>query len=124
MNSSELNSKCDLKFTGVIASCVLVQDYDFVFNVEIYEDKPPLKLPYNIDEDPWVAAHNFLDRNNISQMFLDQVANFIQQQTAGITLGASSPSVISDPFTGRWSIFTLSVHTHAHHTHFQEPFST
>jgi len=71
--------------------------------VEIYEDKPPLKLPYNIDEDPWVAAHNFLDHNNIDQMFLDQVANFIQQQTAGITLGASTTSPISDPFTGRWS---------------------
>jgi len=76
-----------------------------VFNVEIYEDKPPLKLPYNIDEDPWVAAHNFLDRNNISQMFLDQVANFIQQQTAGITLGASTASAVSDPFTGRCSHF-------------------
>ena len=77
-----------------------LQDYDYVFNVEIYEDKPPLKLPYNIGEDPWVAAHNFLENNNISQMFLDQVANFIQQQVGGVTLGAAPESTVSDPFTG------------------------
>lgn len=79
----------------------MAQDYDFVFNVEIYEDKPALKLPYNIGEDPWVAAHNFLERNDLSQMFLDQVANFIQQQTAGITLGADTSAAASDPFTGK-----------------------
>ena len=78
-----------------------MQDYDYVFNVEIYEDKPPLKLPYNIGEDPWVAAHNFLENNNISQMFLDQVANFIQQQTAGITIGPTSTPAFADPFTGQ-----------------------
>jgi PFU (PLAA family ubiquitin binding) len=89
-----------------------VQDYDFVFNVEIYEDKPPLKLPYNIGQDPWMAAHSFLENNNISQLFLDQVASFIQQQTAGITLGAETPpNVVSDPFTGKYALKTYAVDT-------------
>ena len=71
-----------------------------MFSVEIEEGKPPLKLPYNIAEDPWMAAHNFLENNDLSQMFLDQVAKFIMDQCKGITLGPEAPSNISDPFTG------------------------
>jgi phospholipase A-2-activating protein len=76
------------------------KEYDYVFDVEIYENKPPLKLPYNCAEDPWQAAHSFLEHNEISQMFLDQVANFIQEQTKGVTLGSAHIGAPSDPFTG------------------------
>ena len=68
--------------------------------MEIEEGKPPLKLPYNIAEDPYMAAHNFLEKNNISQLFLDQVAKFIMDQCKGIELGTGSRPEISDPFTG------------------------
>lgn len=47
--------------------------YDYVFNIDIQEGAPPLKLPFNVTEDPWLAAQQFLDRNDLSQMFLDQV---------------------------------------------------
>lgn len=70
-----------------------------MFDVDIQEGKPPLKLPYNISEDPWFAAQAFLDRNNLSQLFLDQVANFITQNAKGVTLGTQS-SGYADPFTG------------------------
>ena len=69
--------------------------------MEIEEGKPPLKLPYNIAEDPYMAAHNFLEKNNISQLFLDQVAKFIMDQCKGIELGRGSRPEISDPFTGQ-----------------------
>lgn len=46
-----------------------------------------------------MAAQTFLEKNNISQMFLDQVANFIIKNTEGVTLGAAPPQY-SDPFTG------------------------
>ena len=71
-----------------------------MFDVEIEEGKPALKLPYNIAEDPWMAAHNFLENNGISQLFLDQVANFITDQCKGIELGRGSQPEVSDPFTG------------------------
>lgn len=48
-----------------------------------------------------MAAHNFLERNDLSQMFLDQVANFIMDQTKGITLGQQAAPVNVDPFTGK-----------------------
>ena len=72
-----------------------------MFSVDIEEGKPPLKLPYNIAEDPWFAAQNFLYKNELSQLFLDQVANFIIENTKGVTLGQGQGAGYSDPFTGK-----------------------
>ncbi|KAL8576565.1 hypothetical protein ACOMHN_003123 [Nucella lapillus] len=76
------------------------KEYDYVFSVDIEEGKPPLKLPYNVTEDPWHTAQAFLHRYNLSQMFLDQVANHIVQNAKGISLGAPSGGSYSDPLTG------------------------
>ncbi|XP_036407186.1 phospholipase A-2-activating protein [Megalops cyprinoides] len=75
------------------------KEYDFVFTIDVNEGGPSMKLPYNISDDPWLAAHNFLQKNDLSPMFLDQVANFIIENTKGHTLGPSQPGT-SDPFTG------------------------
>ena len=82
-----------------------------MFDVDIQEDKPPLKLPYNTTDDPWMAAHDFLENNGVSQMYLDQVVKFIQEQTKGTTLGSDQPASVSDPFTGQcpsWSSLAFS----------------
>lgn len=50
-------------------------------------------------DDPWMAAHQFLERNNLSQMFLDQVVDFIQKNTKGVTIGQQT-AASGDPFTG------------------------
>lgn len=76
------------------------KQYDYVFDVDLGSDMPALKLPYNLNEDPWMAAHNFLERNDLSQSFLDQVANFITQQTEQLTLGTVQGAAPCDPFTG------------------------
>uniref|UniRef100_A0A674EM99 Phospholipase A-2-activating protein n=1 Tax=Salmo trutta TaxID=8032 RepID=A0A674EM99_SALTR len=75
------------------------KEYDFVFTIDINEGGPSMKLPYNVTDDPWLTAHNFLQKNELSPMFLDQVANFIIENTKGHTLGAAAPSA-ADPFTG------------------------
>lgn len=72
-----------------------------MFSVDIEDGKPPLKLPFNVTEDPWFAAQRFLDNNSLSQLFLDQVANFIIDNTKGVTLGQESSGYV-DPFTGQW----------------------
>lgn len=79
---------------------MISQEYDFVFTIDINEGGPSMKLPYNVTDDPWLTAHNFLQKNELSPMFLDQVANFIIENTKGHTLGAAAPSA-ADPFTGR-----------------------
>ncbi|KAJ7334356.1 hypothetical protein OS493_014667 [Desmophyllum pertusum] len=75
------------------------KEYDFVFDVEIQEGSPRMKLPYNLNDDPWMAAHEFLERNDLSQMFLDQVVDFILKNTKGVTIGQQASSA-ADPFTG------------------------
>jgi len=70
-----------------------------VFSVELDETSGKLKLPYNITEDPWHAAQKFIHKHNLSQMFLDQIANFIVTNTKGMTLGSQSNQA-QDPFTG------------------------
>lgn len=67
----------------------LGQDYDYVFDVDIEDGKPPLKLPYNVSQNPYEAASKFISDNELPMSYLDQVANFITQNTQGATLGQS-----------------------------------
>ncbi|XP_055917691.1 phospholipase A-2-activating protein [Eupeodes corollae] len=77
--------------------------YDFVFSVDISDDAPPLKLPYNRGEDPWHAAQKFIHKNTLPQVYLDEVANFIVKNAKGKDDPMEpQPSVsgYQDPFTG------------------------
>ncbi|XP_069621506.1 phospholipase A-2-activating protein isoform X1 [Ranitomeya imitator] len=75
------------------------KEYDYVFTIDVNESGPSYKLPYNITEDPWLVAHNFLQRNDLNPMFLDQVAKFIIDNTGGQIIAAPN-SGFADPFTG------------------------
>ncbi|XP_022087891.1 phospholipase A-2-activating protein-like [Acanthaster planci] len=76
------------------------KEYDYVFNVDLEEGKPALKLPYNITEDPWLTAQRFIHTHDLSQQFLEEIANFIIKNTKGVTLGVAAPPSAGDPFTG------------------------
>ena len=74
------------------------QEYDFVFDVDIEEGKPPLKLPYNLSENPYEAATKFLGVNELPISYIDQVAKFIVTNTKGATIGQSSEAPSADPY--------------------------
>ncbi len=75
------------------------QDYDFVFDVDIEDGKPPLKLPYNLSQNPFEAATKFIQDNELPMTYLDQVAQFITTNTAGATIGQPSQGPAgSDPW--------------------------
>ncbi|KAI9664284.1 MAG: hypothetical protein M1829_005839 [Trizodia sp. TS-e1964] len=59
----------------------LGQDYDYVFDVDISDGAPPLKLPYNQSENPHEAAKKFIESNELPISYLEQVANFIVSNT-------------------------------------------
>jgi phospholipase A-2-activating protein len=65
------------------------KEYDYVFDVDIEDGKPALKLPYNLSQNPYEAATKFLEDNELPISYLDQVANFITTNTQGATIGQS-----------------------------------
>ncbi|KAH9952086.1 phospholipase A-2-activating protein [Amylocystis lapponica] len=75
------------------------KEYDYVFDVDVQEGVPPLKLPYNVNENPYSAAQRFLERNELPLTYLDEVVKFIETNTAGVNIGSSS-NQYADPFTG------------------------
>ena len=68
------------------------QDYDYVFDVDIEDGKPPLKLPYNLSQNPYEVARKFVADNELPLSYLDQVANFIVTNTQGATIGQNANS--------------------------------
>ncbi|KAH8701794.1 putative polyubiquitin binding protein [Talaromyces proteolyticus] len=70
----------------------LGQDYDYVFDVDIEDGKPPLKLPFNLSQNPYEVATKFIQDNELPISYLEQVANFITQNTQGATLGQTTES--------------------------------
>ncbi|KAK5123683.1 hypothetical protein LTR85_002319 [Meristemomyces frigidus] len=63
------------------------KEYDYVFDIDIEDGKPPLKLPYNSTESPWDAARRFLEANELPLSYYEQVANWISDNTKGARIG-------------------------------------
>lgn len=77
------------------------KEYDYVFDVDISDNAPKIKLPYNRGEDPWMAAQKFIHKNELPQAYLDEVAKFIMTNSdnAPVVETALNNSY-QDPFTG------------------------
>lgn len=78
----------------------LGEDYDYVFDIDIEDGKPPLKLPYNVTQNPYEVATKFIQDNELPISYLEQVANFIAQNTQGATIGPTQETAPSggDPW--------------------------
>lgn len=60
--------------------------YDYVFNIDIEDGKPPLKLPVNMTDNPYDVAETFLANHNLPHSYLQQIVDFIMQNAEGISL--------------------------------------
>lgn len=78
----------------------LGKEYDYVFDIQLDDENTKLKLPYNLSEDPYFVAQQFIYKHELSQSYLDEIALFIINNTKGETIGNSGPSPYFDPFTG------------------------
>ncbi|XP_040171694.1 phospholipase A-2-activating protein [Anopheles arabiensis] len=76
------------------------REYDYVFSVNLSDDAPNLKLPYNRGEDPWFVAQRFIHKHNLPQAYLDQVANFIVKNSDSAPVQSALANSYYDPFTG------------------------
>jgi phospholipase A-2-activating protein len=73
------------------------KDYDYVFDVDLEDGKPHKKLPYNLSQNPYEVATKFCADNKLPMEYLDQVTNFIVQNTQGATLGQPTTQA-ADPW--------------------------
>ncbi|KAF9970764.1 hypothetical protein BGZ73_006474 [Actinomortierella ambigua] len=74
------------------------KEYDHVFDIDVGEGMPALKLPFNVTENPYTAAQNFLDKHMLPQVYLHQVAEFITKNARAVSQGETFGS--ADPLTG------------------------
>jgi phospholipase A-2-activating protein len=73
------------------------KEYDYVFDIDIEDGKPALKLPFNVTQNPYDAATKFLQDHELPMSYLEETANFIIKNTQGATLGQQAP-VGADPW--------------------------
>ena len=73
-------------------------EYDHVFDIDVGEGVPALKLPFNVTENPYTAAQTFLDKHDLPQAYLDQVAEFITKNARAVSQGETAS--VGDPLTG------------------------
>lgn len=76
------------------------EEYDFVFDVDFSDGAQPLKLPYNVTDNPYEAAQKFLFRHELPQEYIDDVVRHIEANTGGVALGTGASSQFVDPYTG------------------------
>ena len=62
------------------------KEYDYVFDVDIEDGAPPLKLPYNVNENAYTAAQRFLAENDLPSSYTDEVVKFINKNTEGFSI--------------------------------------
>lgn len=68
------------------------KQWDYVFDVDIEDGAPPLKLPYNTNENTYAAAERFLAANELPATYTEDVVRFIMKNTGGVELGQQSSS--------------------------------
>ncbi|KAF8936711.1 phospholipase A-2-activating protein [Dissophora ornata] len=73
-------------------------EYDHVFDIDVGEGVPALKLPFNVTENPYTAAQTFLTKHDLPQAYLDQVAEFITKNARAVSQGETAS--VGDPLTG------------------------
>lgn len=61
----------------VLINCL--KEYDTIVEISLEGGgKPSLKLPYNNEDDPWDVAVQFIQENNLSTGYLDEIVSFIE----------------------------------------------
>ncbi|BFZ54848.1 WD repeat protein Lub1 [Savitreella phatthalungensis] len=64
-------------------------EYDFVFDVDVAEGRPPLKLPLNLKDNPHNVAQRFIERHGLDTQYFDQIVRFIENNTGDARIGLS-----------------------------------
>ncbi|GAA6064645.1 hypothetical protein JCM10212_004487 [Sporobolomyces blumeae] len=56
-------------------------EYDFVFQIDVKDDEPPLPLPYNVDDDVVAVARDFVAEHALPDSYVERIVDFIRVST-------------------------------------------
>lgn len=70
--------------------------WDYIFDVDVKEGEPPLKLPYNLTENPYQAAERFLSQNELPSSYVEEIVKFITDNTQGLSINQSTANPYAD----------------------------
>lgn len=84
--------------------------YDYVFDVDIEDGKPPLKLALNVSDNPYDVADKFIMKYELPSSYKDQIVQFIITNASGVTIGPTEP--VSAPQTESNPMKVLPVKTY------------
>ncbi|CAK9436055.1 uncharacterized protein LODBEIA_P06130 [Lodderomyces beijingensis] len=100
------------------------KEYDYVFDVDIKDGAPPLKLPFNLNENPYTVAEKFLADNELPSSYTEEVVRFLETNTAGASLqesfrgNAGAEEVrheyLNDPYSDAYTRTHQESKTHTH----------
>ncbi|CDW56172.1 phospholipase A 2 activating protein [Trichuris trichiura] len=76
------------------------KEYDCVFEIDVADDQPHLKLPYNFGDDPWTCAQQFITKHKLPPTYLEKVADFVVESSARVANQNSFATTSIDPFVG------------------------
>ncbi|GAA5953867.1 hypothetical protein JCM3765_000673 [Sporobolomyces pararoseus] len=54
------------------------KEFDFVFQIDVSDDKPPLPLPFNLQDDVLEVSKNFVKENELPDSYIDRIVEFIR----------------------------------------------
>jgi phospholipase A-2-activating protein len=74
------------------------KEYDEVFDVDLGEGHMR-KLGVNVGQNEYEAAQEFINREQINQEFLEQIADFIRKNVTPVQIGSQSQAPSVDPFS-------------------------
>lgn len=76
------------------------REWDYVFDVDVGEGMPMLKLAMDADENPYIVADRFIEANELPTSFKEQIVAFIMQNTGQPSGSAQAGGSFVDPYTG------------------------
>ncbi|KDD71777.1 PFU domain-containing protein, partial [Helicosporidium sp. ATCC 50920] len=76
------------------------REWDYVFDVDIDDSAPRLKLAIDRADNPYDAADRFLQENALPDSYRDQVVQFILRNVQDLGVAEGGGSGMVDPYTG------------------------
>ncbi|GAA5888437.1 hypothetical protein JCM16303_005740 [Sporobolomyces ruberrimus] len=58
------------------------REYDFVFQIDVSDDSPPIPFPYDLEDDVYEVAKRFVEEHKLPESYLEQIVEFVRSNVS------------------------------------------